>query len=73
MSIEVRNYSSHDGSDLEWLTGEVAGHTSLVEALAFVGRVTGSPVVPSVVTQDEYSHDVTMRVRDDLYLAYAMT
>jgi hypothetical protein len=73
VSIELRNYSRHGDAELEWLRDEVVGHRSLVEALAFVKRASGGPAVPAVVTQDEYTHDVTLRVRDDLYLAYGMT
>ena len=71
--MALQNYSRHGAPELEWLEAEVTRHTSLVAALAFVQRVTGAAVIPSVVTQDEYTHDVTLRIRDDLYLAYGMT
>jgi hypothetical protein len=73
MTTALQNYSRHPAVDLAWLEGEVVQHTSLVEALAFARRATGAAIVPTVVTQDEYTHDVTLRLRDDLYLAYGMT
>ena len=73
MRIELHNYSRHTDATLRWLEAEVTQHTSLVAALAFAQRTTEAPVVPAVVTQDEYTHDVTLRLADDLYLAYGMT
>ena len=71
--MELDNYSRHSATQLEWLEVEVTRHSNLVTALEFIRRLTGAPVIPNAVTQDEYTHDVTMRVRDDLYLAYGMT
>ena len=73
VNIPFNNYSYHAASDLQWLEGEVVKHTNLVAALAFAKRVTGASVIPTVITQDEYTHDVVMRVGDELYLAYGMT
>jgi hypothetical protein len=73
MPIEFDNYSHLSDDDLEWLKDKVTLHTSLIAALAFAQQATGAPVIPSVVTQDEYTHDLTLRLRDDLYLAYGMT
>lgn len=71
--MELNNYSRHAASDLQWLEREVTDHTNLVAALAFAKRVTGATVIPTVVTQDEYTHDVVIRLGDELYLAYGMT
>ena len=73
VNLKLNNYSRHAGSDLQWLEREVAEHTNLVAALAFATRVTGAKVIPTVITQDESTHDVVMRLGEELYLAYGMT
>ena len=73
VTIGLNNYSRHAAGDIEWLDREVAAHNDLVAALAFATRVTGTTVVPTVITQDEYTHDVVIRLGDELYLAYGMT
>jgi hypothetical protein len=73
VSLELQNHSRHDVRELETIVNAVTSHTSLVAALDFARHVTGAPAIPTVVTQDEYTHDVTLRLGDDLYLTYGMT
>jgi hypothetical protein len=73
MSVEFRNYSDHPRAGLELVEREVRGHDSIVDGLEFARRVRGEPVAPTMVAQDEYSHDAILELRDDLFLVYAMT
>ena len=73
MSVPFRNFSRCAHNDVAWLEREVSAHTSVVDGMELARRVRGEYVVPNVVAQDEYSHDATLKLRDDLYLAYAMT
>jgi hypothetical protein len=70
---EFRNFSRHSTADVEWLEREVVRHGSLVDAMEFARRVRGETLIPTVVAQDEYSHDAILELRDDLYLAYGIT
>jgi hypothetical protein len=59
--------------ELRVLEREIASHTTLIDALAFVRRGRDQPIIPNVIVQDEYSHDVVFPWRDGRYLVYATT
>src|SRR5215218_3471053 len=73
MTVEFRNYSAHSRAEIEWLEREVGGHRSIVDGMELARRFRGEYVVPTVVAQDEYSHDASLELREDLYVVYGMT
>ena len=46
------------------LSALLRGHWALAQA---------PPIVPDMITQDEFSHDFVLRLPDGLYLAYDST
>jgi hypothetical protein len=71
--MRLANHANLPPDALEVLEHQVLSHTSLVDAIVFVGPHHEGPVLPRVVVQDEYSHDVVFPWRDGLYLAYSTT
>lgn len=55
------------------LAGEVAGHLNLHEVLNWTNSREPPLHDVQVVTQDEYTHDVVVKVAEDLYLVYDAT
>lgn len=49
------------------------GVTSLEGALRWAASETPRRDIEEIVTQDEYTHDVVMRWRDDWYLVFDVT
>jgi hypothetical protein len=73
MSVPFRNYSRHLPADVAWIEREVTDHLSIVDGMEFVRRIRGGHAIPTVLAQDEYTHDATLEVREDLFLVYSMT
>ena len=71
--MPVVNYAHLPADELRVLEQDVASHASLIDALTFVSRHHNRLIVPTVVVQDEYSHDVVFPWRDRLHLVYATT
>jgi hypothetical protein len=70
--IPLIDYARLDGATFQHLAAVVATHTSLDRALDW-GRNQRPPVVvESILTQDEYTHDVLMPF-ENRYLVYDTT
>jgi len=70
--IPLFDYASLDAATRARLTASVATHTSLERVLGW-GRTQRPPVdIESILTQDEYTHDVLIPF-EGRYLAYDTT
>jgi hypothetical protein len=67
------DYANLSPAERESLAQTVALHGGLDDIFAW-GRTQSPPVHPSdVIKQDEFSHDVLLRLNNGLWLAYGTT
>ena len=70
--MELINLASLTESEHRELQSAVQTQQSLGDVLEYL-RVRGLRTLPTLVIQDEYSHDLTFGLPGGLYLSYAAT
>lgn len=63
----IYNYAGISKDELSALSAELAGRENLLQIMAW------NSAVVDVVVQDEFTHDVVIRWRDDLFLVFDAT
>ncbi len=69
MAIRLTEYARLDSGERDMLARAIAGHTTLEQALDWARTLTPPRGVESVLTQDEYTHDVLIPY-GNRYLVY---
>jgi len=59
--------------ELARLTARLAGHSTLGHVVRDWASATPPRPIVEIVTQDEYTHDVIIHLRDELHLVYDTT
>lgn len=70
MLVPLTNRAGLADADLRKLAAEVGGQATLHDVLEWGFAHRPVRRVEEIVTQDEYTHDVLLRLDDPFYLAY---
>jgi Cu/Ag efflux pump CusA len=73
MTEKVRTTSTSLDHCLVAIADTVRLHKNLSDVAAWVAKQGRKDTLSDVVTQDEYTHDVTVKYRDNVYLVYDVT
>jgi hypothetical protein len=71
--MRITNRAGLSDQTLTALAGALPAHGTLMEVTQWAALQTPPLVVVAVITQDEYTHDLVIRWRDDLFLVYGVT
>ncbi len=71
--MKVINVANLDQSVFEGIEKEIPGYPSLGDMVNWGLRQHQPVTIESVVTPDEYTHDVVMRWRENLYIVLGTT
>lgn len=65
--MKIENYANISTEQIALLNDELAGRENLLQVMAW------NSAVVDVVVQDEFTHDVVVRWRNDLFLVFDAT
>ncbi len=67
----LRDRAGLPQAELAGLAAAISGHRTLADVARWCGERRHA--IHTIVTQDEYTHDVVVRVADDRFLVYDTT
>jgi hypothetical protein len=71
--MQIANYTSLPDGVFAELTSAVPAHGTLMELVAWGSQQTPPVVLQETVALDEYSHEVIVPWRENLWLVYSST
>jgi hypothetical protein len=73
MTVPLTDYASLGATEREALAATLGPLTSLERVLRWAGGLTPPRDIDEILTQDEYTHDVGIRLDDTRYLVFDTT
>lgn len=73
MTLPLHDYAALTPTELGFLANAFCGFTTLGQVLDWGRGVEPPLVVDEIITQDEYTHDVLLRLPDGRYLNFDAT
>jgi hypothetical protein len=71
--MQISNRAGLSDQTLTALAARVPAHGTLMEVMQWAAGQIPPLALVAVITQDEYTHDLALRWRDDLFLVYGAT
>ena len=73
MNIEVRIVDKSTAIHHEEITTLTESHRSLSKIIQWLASQGQKNTLSDTVTQDEYTHDIIVKLRDEIHLVYDVT